>query len=173
MKPVFCSLVRAALKRFAEALQRSRRPVSAVSLVRAHPPYPPGACARATPPGFARARALQRSAQAKPEGMGPPDGKPPPRPAGTAANQDRLCLACPVYPGATTGRVGGRRGRGWTGVASWYAPAQPLATRRDCGGQGGLGDGNSELARCEDAPGGPAGPGRCLWPHPRGKEMTL
>jgi hypothetical protein len=41
MKPACFSLVRAALKRFAEALQRSRRPVSAVSLVRARTPHTP------------------------------------------------------------------------------------------------------------------------------------
>lgn len=63
MNGACCSLVRAALKRFGEALQRRRGASPVVSLERARTPHTPRGVRSSDAPGFAGARA-RASAQA-------------------------------------------------------------------------------------------------------------
>lgn len=142
MNPVCRTLARAALKRFGEALKRTLRPLSAVSLVRARTPHTPqGRALERRPLGrwSARARA-KRSSEAS--GMVPSGPERPEMPAGTPRNFDRVCFACPTRPPgrppfAFGANVGDPARAGRVGVP----PGGPLAAGGVSGPPGGGGRG--------------------------------
>lgn len=106
MKRARCSLVRAPLKRFSEALKRASEIVRGVSLERAHTPHTPrGRALERRPAGRWSARVHERSSETRPNGSYLPGWHGRGRGNSSRFRQSLLRLSG-FRPGAATARTG-------------------------------------------------------------------